>query len=77
MIRSFLQESTDEVLCMNPNNQFTRFVCGDTRGNISMHSLVTGEKIYALKGHHLDAQKIVLDCVNHLLISVGGGSLIV
>ena len=77
VIRSFLEESADEVMCMKPNNQFTRFVCGDTRGNVSMHSLVTGEKIYALKGHHLDAQKIVLDCINHLLISVGGGTLIV
>ena len=51
MITGLLNEQEDEITQFKSLNHFNRFLLADSRGNISIHSLQSGEKLKSLRGH--------------------------
>jgi hypothetical protein len=45
ILKGVMGDSEDEIVNFKPINHFNRFLLGDSRGNLTIHSMQNGEKL--------------------------------
>ncbi|EAR87863.2 WD domain, G-beta repeat protein (macronuclear) [Tetrahymena thermophila SB210] len=69
-----LNDAEDEITAFKQIEQGSKFILGNHRGEISLHSIQNGELINKLHSHQNEVTSIRIDYLNKLLISAGWDS---
>ncbi|KAL4499692.1 hypothetical protein ABPG72_017232 [Tetrahymena utriculariae] len=69
-----LNDAEDEITAFKQIEQGSKFILGNHRGEITLHSIQNGELINKLHSHQNEVTSIRIDFLNKLLISAGWDS---
>jgi hypothetical protein len=59
----------DEISQFRSANHFTRFFLADSRGNVALRSLASGERLKDFRGHSSEVLALKPDLINGILLT--------